>query len=147
MVRNDRLFGTLSRIAVAGAASVLALGPMPAFAADSRIALGEVTVPHRAALDVDAVRTTAQSELLRIDTSKLPRSRNLVVSLAVVAVADDSAASVDATLSDGVTGSMIAVLEGRARTNGTASREERAELVRVAVRSAVRQIPQALPRK
>lgn len=141
---------TLTMLARTGALLAFAASAgvvTPASAADaSRIAVGEVSVTRRAPLDVDAVRTTAEGEIRRIDVSRMPGARRFVVSLAV-ASDDASVCTVNATLRDRHTGTMIAVLEGRARTAGQANREDRAELVRVAVRSAVRQIPEALPKR
>lgn len=149
---TPRCLTTLARLAAIlslGATTVTGVAGVAgtASAAEAaRIAIGEVSVTRRAPLDVAAVRTTAEGELRRIDTSRMPASRRFVVSLAV-ASADDAACTVNATLRDSRTGSMIAVLEGRARTTGTPNREDRAEIVRVAVRSAVRQIPAALPKR
>jgi hypothetical protein len=54
------------------------------------------------------------------------------------------ACTVNALLRDAKTGTMLAVLEGRAASEGTSNAETRTRVLRAAMRSAVRQIPNAL---
>lgn len=117
----------------------------PAAAADARIAIGEVTVPAATpGVDSATVKSAAEGEIKGIDAARVPRP--IVVSLAVVrsSTVGPVAVSVNATLRDGRTGNMIAVVEGRARSEGGGSAELRRAVLRAAVRSAVRQIPLAL---
>lgn len=125
-------------------AGVLLVG-RPAVAADERIAIGEVTVPAATpGVDRATVKSAAEGEIRTLDASRV--RRRVVVSLSVVRSSIDGpvAVSVNALLRDGRTGNMIAVLEGRAQSEGTGGVELRRAVVRAAVRSAVRQIPVAL---
>jgi hypothetical protein len=129
----------------AGAWMLLGLvAPQRAEAIGSPIAVGEVTT--RAPLgetDAAAVRTTAIEELGKL--GRLGR-RQLVVSLSVqpAASTESTSCTVDATLRDARTGTMLAVIETGAQASGPTSTELRRELAVVAVRSAVRKIPSAL---
>ena len=125
-----------------------ALAPPPARAADASIAVGEVSGGGLPGTDAGVVKSAAEGELRRMDTAKLPRSRALVVSLAVSATSDAPVAcTINATVRDGRTGAMLAIVEGRARTEGRPDGELRAAVVRAAVRSAVSRIPEALPKR
>ena len=117
----------------------------PAAAApDDRIALGEVSVAEPApGLDHATVKTTAQREIDSVDARRV--KRRVVVSMAVLRASDAPVAlTVNATLRDKKSGNMIAVIEGRASSDGGGSPELRRAVLRAAVRSAVRQIPDAL---
>lgn len=134
-------------VALLLAAAALAAGESRA--SDAAIALGELSVSSPTpGVDRAALKNAAESELLRIDASKLPRKKRLIVSLAVVRTADSPVeCTVNALLRDGKTGSMVAILEGRAHAEGGASAELRGAVLRAAVRVAVRQIPEALAAK
>ncbi len=54
------------------------------------------------------------------------------------------ACTINAMLHDAKTGTMIAVLEGRAKSEGYANDELRARVLRAALKSALSQIPAAL---
>lgn len=117
-------------------------------AADASIALGEVSGGRLPGTEAVVVKSAAEGELQRIDPQKLPRSRALVVSVAVAATTEAPAScTVNATVRDGRTGTMLAILEGRARTEGRADDETRAAVTRAAVKSAVSRIPEALPKR
>ncbi len=117
-------------------------------AADASIALGEVSGGLLPGTEAIVVKSAAEGELLRIDPRKLPRARTLVVSIAVAATTEAPAScTVNATVRDRRTGAMLAILEGRARTEGRADDATRAAVTRAAVSSAVSRIPEALPRR
>jgi hypothetical protein len=127
---------------------VPALASRPASAADASIALGAVSGGRLPGTDASIVKTAAEGELRRIDRTKLPSSRALIVSLAVAAATDAPVAcTVNATVHDARTGAMLVIVEGRARTEGRADGELQAAVVRAAVKSAVSRIPEALPRR
>lgn len=123
-----------------------ALSSGDANASDTSIALGEVAVPPASSgVDRATLRTAAEGELRSVDTSKLRKRRNVVVSVAVIGSAPSPfACTVNALLRDAETGTMLAIVEGRARAEGAANPELRKRVLRAAVRSAVRQIPEAL---
>jgi hypothetical protein len=116
-------------------------------AGEDRIALGEVSVSASSqGVDRAALKSAAEGEIRTIDPSRVTRS--VVVSVAVIGTSDGPVAvSVNAMLRDGKTGNMIAILEGRARAEGTGGADLRRAVLRAAVRSAVRQIPAALSAK
>jgi hypothetical protein len=124
------------------ALAALALAPT-AGAGDDRIALGEVSVATPApGLDDATVKTTAEHEIKSVDVRKV--KRRVVVSVAVHGSDAPIALTVNATLRDRKSGNMLAVIEGRARADGEGSARVRRAVLRAAVRSAVRQIPEAL---
>lgn len=118
-------------------------------AADTSIALGEVTVPPPSTgVDGTSFRTAAEGELRGVDASKLrarKTKRTVVVSMAVSASTQSPfACTVNALLRDAKTGTMLAIIEGSARVEGDANVELRKQVLRRAVRNAVVQIPAAL---
>jgi len=123
------------------------LAPHQAEAIGPPISVGEVTM--RAPLgetDAVAVRTTAIEELGKLGQNRRRAERSLVVSLSVqpAGSTESTSCTVDATLRDARTGTMLAVIETGARASGPTSTELRRQLAVVAVRSAVRKIPSAL---
>ena len=104
--------------------------------------------PASSGVDHAALRTAGEGELRGVDTKKLRelrKKRAVVMSLAVIgSTPSPYACSVNAVLRDAKTGTMLAVIEGRARSEGDANPEVRTRVLRAAVRSAVSQIPEAL---
>jgi hypothetical protein len=128
-------------------AAALATGD--ARAADTSIALGEVgTPPASSGVDRDALRSAAEGELGEVDPVRmrlLRKKRAVIVSVAVIgAEPRPYACTVNAVLRDAKTGTMLAIVEGRARGEGAPSPELRKQVLRAAMRSAVNQIPDAL---
>ena len=126
-----------------------ALSAGDASAAETSIALGEVAVPPASSgVDHALLRTTVEGELRGVDAKKLHvlrKKRAVLVSMAIMSSTPSPfACSINAVLRDARTGAMLAVIEGRARSEGDASPEVRSRVLRAAVRSAVRQIPEAL---
>ncbi len=134
----------MARVRLGFGALLVALAlSAPATAEPERLALGEVSVSESApGIDPAAVKTTAERELRGVDAKRV--KRRVIVSVAVVRSSDDPVAvRVHATLREAKSGNMIAVIEGRASSDGEGAELRRAVL-RAAVRSAVRQIPEAL---
>lgn len=126
-----------------------ALSAGDASAAETSIALGEVAVPPASSgVDHATLRTTTEGELRGVDAKKLHvlrKKRAVLVSMAIMSSTPSPfACSVNAVLRDAKTGAMLAVIEGRARSEGDASPEVRTRVLRAAVHSAVSQIPEAL---
>lgn len=121
-----------------------------AAAGDPAIALGEVVPPPPSfGVDRATLERAARGELEKIDARRLP-ARRVVVSLAFVRASDAPVAcTVNATLRDGKTGSMIAIMESSASADRGSSGdvELKRAVVTTAVRSVVRQIPTALSDK
>jgi hypothetical protein len=119
-----------------------------ASAADTSIALGEVAVPPvSSGVDRGALKSAAEGELRGVDASKLRphKKRSVVVSMAITdSTQSPFGCTVNALLRDAKTGNMLAIIEGRARSEGAANAEVRNRVLRAAVRSAVSQIPDAL---
>jgi hypothetical protein len=117
-----------------------------ASASEPSIVLGEVAVPPSSSgVDRAMLKTAAESELRVVDMSHLRKHRNVVVSVAIIgAQRSPYACTVSALLRDAKTGTMLAILEGRARAEGAVNPELRNQVLRAAVRSAVLQIPDAL---
>jgi hypothetical protein len=117
-------------------------------AADTSIALGEVAVPPvSSGVDRGALKSAAEGELRGVDASKLRphKKRSVVVSMAITdSTQSPFGCTVNALLRDAKTGNMLAIIEGRARSEGAANAEVRNRVLRAAVRSAVSQIPDAL---
>ena len=114
-------------------------------ATDSEIALSEVAPPPPSAgVDQATLKTAAEGEIKQIDGSRT-KGRRVLVSVALLS-RDDAPVSftVNATLRDAKSGAMIAITEGRARAEGSATNDLKREVARAALRSAVRQIPDAL---
>jgi hypothetical protein len=114
-------------------------------AAESEIAVAEVaTPPASSGVDRATLKSAAEGEIRRLDGSRA-RGRRVLVSVALVQGSDAPVAfTVNATLREARTGNIFAVVEGRARGEGAASRDLNKQVAHAAVRSAVRQIPAAL---
>lgn len=126
-----------------------ALSAGDASAAETSIALGEVAIPPvSSGVDHATLRTTAEGELRSVDSKKLlvlRKKRAVLVSMAIIgSTPSPFACSVNAVLRDAKTGAMLAVIEGRARSEGDSSPEVRTRVLRAAVHSAMSQIPEAL---
>ena len=126
----------------------LALSAGDASAADMSIALGEIAVPPvSSGVDRASLKTAAEGELRGVDASKLRvrKKRDVVVSMAVVgSTPSPFACTVNALLYDAKTGTMLAIIQGHAHSEGAANDEVRNRVLRAAVRSAISQIPDAL---
>lgn len=122
-------------------------GAPTATAADEKLALGDVAPPPAGAgVDRDALRSAFEGELRMVPGSRLPK-RHVRVSVAITGTSDAPVGcTVNAMLHDAKTGTMIAVLQGRARSaaEGGANDELRKTVLRVAVHNVVAQIPEAL---
>jgi hypothetical protein len=114
-------------------------------ATESEIAISEVAPPPPSAgVDQATLKTAAEGEIKMIDGSRA-KGRRVLVSVALLSRDDAPVSfSVNATLRDAKSGAMIAITEGRARANGSATTDLKREVARAALRSAVRQIPDAL---
>lgn len=126
-----------------------ALSAGDASASETSIALGEVAIPPvSSGVDHAALKTAAEGELRGVDAKKLRelrKKRAVLVSMAIIgSTPSPFACSVNAVLRDAKTGTMLAVIEGRARSEGDASPEVRTRVLRAAVHSAISQIPEAL---
>lgn len=130
-------------LALAGAAC---LSTGDAQASDTSLALAEVATPPVAmGVDLPSFKTVAEAEVRGVDVSKLRKRRNVLVSIAVIGAAGAPfGCTVNAMLRDAKTGTMLAILEGRANVEGSPSPEVRKEVLRAALRSAVKKIPEAL---
>lgn len=137
----------LRSIPVLLAAAALAAAGADAGAREAPIAVGEVSPPPPGSgIDVAGLRAAATAEIARLDASRLPARRRVVVSLALTRAVVDGpvVCTVNAMLRDARTGAMIAVIEAGAEAAGPASIELRKQVARAAVQSAVRRIPRAL---
>jgi hypothetical protein len=120
----------------------------PASAADEKLALGEVSVPTPLpGADRAALASAAEGEIHKVDASHV--KRRVIVSVAIVETSDapSVALAVDACLRDQKSGTMLAILKGRAALDSgpaPVSPSVRAAVLRAAVRSALQQIPTAL---
>jgi len=130
-------------------ALLLALGSVTgesSAATETEIALSEVAPPPPSSgIDHATLKTAAEGEIKRIDGSKA-KGRRVLVSVALVK-SDDApvSATVNATLREARSGTIFAIVEGRARAEGSAATTDlKKQVAHAAVRSAVRQIPQAL---
>lgn len=114
-------------------------------AAESEIALSEVTPPPPSSgMDHATLKSAAEGEIKRIDGSRA-KGRKVLVSVALLPRDDAPVSfSVNAMLRDAKSGSMIAIVEGRARAEGSVTTDLKKQVAHAAVRSAVRQIPDAL---
>ena len=135
----------MARVRIAFAALLVAVAlSAPVSAEPERIALGEVSVSEQAPnIDAATVKTLSEREIRSVDARRV--KRRVVVSVAVVRSTDDPVAvRINATLREAKSGNMIAVIEGRASSDALADADLRRAVLRAAVRSAVRQIPEAL---
>ncbi len=142
-MRMSKPWAVLAPLVVA----TTALFASHANAGDTSIALGEVAIPPTTSgLDHATLKTAAEGELRIVDTSRLRKARNVVVSVAIIG--SESApfgCTVNAMLRDAKTGSMLAIIEGRARSEqGHVNPELRKQVLRAALHSAVSKIPDAL---
>lgn len=137
-----KLWSQLAVVVVAMAVAV------SAHAAELSFALGEVAAPPEVSgIDQATLKTTAQRELETVDTSRVKarKRRPVVVSVAITSATDASkACTVNALLRDAKSGAMIAILQGRASSQGEGTPDLRKAVLRAAMRSAVTQIPDAL---
>jgi len=127
-------------------APLLVVAGGEARAGDTSIALAEVAVPTASSgVDLATLRSAAEGELRVVDVSKLRKPRNVLVSVAIIGSAQAPCAfTVNALLRDAKTGTMLAILEGRARAEGNGNPDARKQVLRAALHGAVRQIPDAL---
>lgn len=125
--------------------AVTASGVNASAATDSEISVSEVTPPPPSSgVDQAQLKTAAEGEIKRLDGSRA-KGRRVLVSVALLPRDDAPVSfSVNATLRDAKSGSMIAIVEGRARAEGSATWDLKREVAHAALRSAVRQIPEAL---
>ena len=141
----------LHMLRFAGFLVAATLAVSDASAADTMIAVGEVSMPPAStANDVAALRDAAEGEIRPLDASRLPRRQRFVVSLALtraMAIDGPVACTVNAMLRDARTGVMIAIIEAGARAEGPVSPELKKQVAHAAVRSAMRRIPGALGAK
>jgi hypothetical protein len=142
-MRMSRRWALLAPLVLTATA---AISSGDASASEPSITLGEVAVPPSSSgVDRATLKTAAEGELRAVDTSRLGKHRNVVVSVAIIgAQKSPYACTVNALLRDAKTGTILAILEGRARAEGAVNPELRNQVLRAAVRSAVRQIPEAL---
>ena len=117
-----------------------------ASASNTSIALGEVAIPPTTSgLDHATLKTAAEVEIRIVDTSRLRKARQVVVSVAIIgSEAVPFGCTVNALVRDAKTGSMLAIIEGRAHAEGSANSELRKQVLRAALHSAVSKIPDAL---
>lgn len=110
------------------------------------LSLGEVTAPPAAmGVDLPAFKSAAEGELRIVDVSKLHKTRHVLVSLAVIGAEQAPVGcTVNALLRDAKTGNMLAVIEGKAKAEGSGSESLRREVLRAALHNAVARIPEAL---
>jgi hypothetical protein len=141
-MKSSKLAALLAPLLLLAAATVSG----DADASDTSIALGEVAVPEASCgVDHAALKSAAEGELRIVDVSKLRKRRNVLVSVAIIGSAQAPFAfTVNALLRDAKTGTMLAILEGRARAEGNVNPETRSKVLRAALHGAVRQIPEAL---
>jgi hypothetical protein len=100
--------------------------------------------PPSSGVDRVSLKNAAEGEIRQLAAPRT-KPRKVLVSLAVTGASDvPVACTVNATLRDAQTGTMIAVIEGNARAEGAGSVELKKQVARAAVRSAVRQFPDAL---
>jgi len=126
---------------------VTALAAGNARASDTSVAIGEVAAPPiSSGVDGAALKSAAERELRQVDSSRLRNHRKVVVSVAMLgALEAPYGCTVNAVLRDAKTGTMLAVIEGSARAEGNTTTDlVRQQVLRVALRNAVRQIPAAL---
>ena len=126
------------------AGAVLVAGE--ANASDCSLSLGEIAAPPAAMnIDLPSFKTAAEGELRGVDVSKLRKHRNVLVSVAIIGSEQAPfGCTVNALLRDAKTGTMLAILEGKAKAQGAANETLRREVLRAALRSAVTKIPEAL---
>ena len=117
-------------------------------AAGERVRLAEVHAID--AKHEPVVRTAALDELGKLDLSRVPASKEAILSVALVridAVTNGQSRSVScvvsATLRGKKSGNLVAILEGRARSESSGGGLENG-VIAAAVRGAVARVPEAL---
>jgi hypothetical protein len=91
------------------------------------------------------LKSTAEGEIKTLDQTKMKGSKHYIIALAVVRSSDGPVScEVTAMLREAKSGAMLAVIQGRARSEGGADAQLRTAVLRAAVRTAVRQIPEAI---
>lgn len=120
---------------------------LEASSAEEKIRLGEISVPDPqtlAGVDRASLRRAAEGEIAAVDTARM--KKRVIVSVAVSGASDRPSVnvSVDAALRDAKSGTILAVVQGRARAEGGACPELRQQVMRAAVKSALSQIPLAV---
>lgn len=138
----------LARLGIAVGATVAFASPK-AVAAEERLTLGEIAPPPAGAgIDAPAFKRVLQEELRLVPRARLPHRRIVVSALLRVPPVSESAASYGCTVStmlrDGRSGTMLAVVEGRASSEHLSSPDARRAVVAAAARRAIEQIPDAL---
>jgi hypothetical protein len=118
-----------------------------ASAGQTTVALGEVAAPPLSSgVDRASLKNAAERELHDVDASPFRKHRKVVMSVAIMGAEEAPfGCTISAVLLDAKTGTMLAVIEGRARAEGNTTTDGvRQHVLRVALRSAMRQIPAAL---
>lgn len=138
----------LARLGVAVGAAVVCASPK-AIAAEERLSLGEIAPPPASSgIDAPSFKRVLEEELRLVPRARLPRRRIVVSALLRVPPVSESAASYGCTVStmlrDGRSGTMLAVVEGRASSEHLSSPDARRAVVAAAARRAIEQIPDAL---
>ncbi|MCA9586849.1 MAG: hypothetical protein KC657_15950 [Myxococcales bacterium] len=130
-----------------GAISIVAACAVPSSASadpPTTVRLGELEVARAAGVRGDTVRDYVQYELGLLDAGALRGAKRPLV-LSVAVRLDGATCNVNATLRDARRGTMLAILQGSASSPAAARTPSvRDAIVRVAVRGAVRQIPDAI---
>lgn len=131
------------------AATVFWAASASASASEAPLVLGEVAAPPPSSgIDRATLVSAAERELADVDTSRLPRKRHVLVSLAITNAAPSPyACTVNALFRDAKTGTLVAIVEGRARAEGAVNGELRNRVVRAAIHSALMQLRAALSTK
>ena len=115
-------------------------------ASDTSLALGEIAAPAAAmGIDLPSFKAAAEGELRGVDISKVRKHRNVLVSVAIIGSEQAPFGyTVNALLRDAKTGTMLAILEGKAKADGAANESLRRQVLRAALHGAVTKIPEAL---
>jgi hypothetical protein len=128
----------------------------PAIAGERRVVIGEVSSRvARAGVDYEPLlRSASEAELSALDFSRVPRQRNVIVSVSLVRLdtlsepaQTDATCEVSATLRDAKAGTVFAILEGTARVKGGgAPGAVERSVVHGALHGALGRIPEVLRR-
>jgi hypothetical protein len=121
-----------------------------------RVVIGEVSSRvARVGIDYEPLlRAASEAELSSLDLSRVPRTRQVIVSVALVRLdtlaepaLTDATCEVSATLRDARGGTMFAILEGKARLKGGgAPGAVESSVVHGALHGALARIPEVLRR-
>jgi len=115
-----------------------------AISAEPALTLGDVSVQGtNSGVDRATVTNAAEGEIRHVDVSRVV-GRHLIVSVSLQATEAPFACYVNATVHDSKTGTMIAIVQSKARAEGAADLELRRKVARVAVKGAVGQISDAI---